>query len=53
MCISDAKQAIMSRNYNPSSSVMNGICLNVFYFKPYVKLWKSAIITALELTALL
>jgi len=27
MCISDAKQAITSRNYNPSSSVMNGISL--------------------------
>jgi len=27
MCISDAKQAIRSRNYNLSSSVMNGISL--------------------------
>ena len=33
--------------------VSQNLMLSVFYFKPYVKLWKSTIITALELIALL
>ena len=33
--------------------VSQDLMLRVFYFKPYVKLWQSTIVTALELIALL